>query len=366
MSNNLVGVCTSILATIIITLVKVPYFIIKKFCEHISWQDKKGTDYIIVHSYRSDRKGNMLRDAIRFLANAYVLLVPCIFMIAVLGIVVILSQLAVVHIYMLILGVSGVLICILHMQKYLAKKKKVYKNISDVMVFIVLFLLFSFTILASWACQNENLYYYTTIIALMLFFICRRFFEIKFESQDCGTKIIRFVRCLLIAIVYMLFSKEQNINVISKSFVPWFSLCIFEYIYSFFDKKYLLPYTIKCTDKKYITCNNILQMKDKKVKFIIEDKRVCIIEKEEIDCIVYEMENSKRYRKNNQIRIMYITKDGKKHICDQYVYLGKDWIEFRKMNDTKTEAIILPANQINHICSGNKEEQYKISDIIGG
>lgn len=66
----------------------------------------------------------MLRDAIRFLANAYVLLVPCIFMIAVLGIVVILSQLAVVHIYMLILGVSGVLICILHMQKYLAKKRK--------------------------------------------------------------------------------------------------------------------------------------------------------------------------------------------------------------------------------------------------
>ncbi len=30
LSNNLVGVCTSILATIIITLVKVPYFIIKK------------------------------------------------------------------------------------------------------------------------------------------------------------------------------------------------------------------------------------------------------------------------------------------------------------------------------------------------
>lgn len=352
LNNNLVNVCTSILATIIVAMAKVPYIIIKKVCERISWQDKKGVDYIIAYSYRSEKKADMLRDSIKFLANANVLLVPCIFMIAVLGIAAIFLQLAKLYIFMLVLGTSGVSIYFVY-AKTLGEKSKRNENISNIIIVIVLFLLFSILISAVGVCQNENLYYYTTIISLILFFICIYSFKVEFEAQNCILEIIKFIKYLILVVIYMLFSKELNINVISNSLWVWVIFCTIEYTYTFFSEKYLLPYTIKCTDKIYITYKNIIQMKDKKVKFLAEDKSVCIIANEEIDCITYEMENPKRYRRNNQIRAMYTTKDGKKHICDHYVYLGKEWIEFRKTNDRKIEATILPANQINCIWQGN-------------
>ena len=80
LNNNLDGVCASILATIIVVIAKVAYSIMKKIYKRISWQDKKGVDYIIAYSYRSEKEVDMLRDGIRFLASAYILLLPCIFM----------------------------------------------------------------------------------------------------------------------------------------------------------------------------------------------------------------------------------------------------------------------------------------------
>lgn len=251
------------------------------------------------------------------------------------------------------------------MREYVLIHEDSAKGELRIIVIIALFLLFSFVISAVLIFQDENTSYYIWAVALMIFFICSYFFEIRSKERGHALNCIKYIKKFFIFIVYLWYAAELDDKIIINLFYPWIIICGIEYFYISFRKETLVWYTVNCSNERYMTRNNIIQMKDKKVKFVTENKYVCIMRNEEIDCITYEVGNAKKDRKSNQIRMVYVTEDGATHRFDEYVYLGKDWIKFRKKNGSKMQVIIMPTNQIYSIRMCNQEECYGINNEAG-
>lgn len=363
--ENASGIIASILASIIIVALKIVPKLFKRIYEHIGWENRNGLEYIIAHPFKNETLKDMVIGGIKLFINMFIVFVPFLVLFIVAAVAEFLVKLGAIGAIGGVLCVFMLALYILYVQKRYGGRKKICEIMENALIAIIILLSFSVSVMVLEVCENKNLLYYAALTSLVLFFVIDFIYESKSSEQYCIKWIdkLRWIRYLGMLIGYRLsFSKLSNVGMVILFYV-WVFICMIEYICAnLFGKKSLVPYTVKCKEGTYITHDNILQMKDGKVNFKINDQDVCIIDKEEIEFITYEMENPRRKREDNKNEIIYISKDKKTHICDIYVYIGKDWIEFRKKTAKNIEITIMPSQKISSIRSCNKRDYHSIID----
>lgn len=354
-AENISGICVSILASVFLALVPFVSKKIKKVYEHVSWKDGKGTKYIIARYFKDETTKVIVCKLLIFFIKTFEMFVPFLIMLIVIEIDIFLIKYDVVGIA--VAGVFFVFITVwytLHRQKNRISNVKRH-NIIDVFL-IGLALLFSFVliVMALLVTGDENSIQYIAVISFLLFLPL--FFWIESRNSEEYffqlIKKIKWIRYTGMVIGYAIFFDEFNDIGFSIIFYTCFFTCVIEQICSdLFGKNSLVLYTIKCTAGDYETHDNILQMKDGKVNFKKDDREVYIINKEEITCIKYKVKIFSKYGNKNQMKIKYMMNDGKEEICDKYIYLEEDWIEFIKWDAGNRESTIIPSNRIKCIMS---------------
>ena len=363
--GNVSGIIVSIVASIIWVVLKMMSKFFKRVYENVGGEDRKGLDYIIVHPFRNETSRDIRINGIKFFIKMFIAYVPFLLLLIVFKIAELVGKLDAIGAFGCVLCAFVLALYILYAQKRYRNHKKICEIIETTLIAIIILFSFSISVMALGVYENRNLMYYAALISLFLFFVIDFIFESRSSEQYYIKWIdkIRWIRYFGMIIGYSLsFGKLSNVG-LRILFCSWFIVCGIEDVCAnLFGKKSLAPYTVKCKEGTYITHDNILQMRDGKVNFKIEDQYICIIDKEEIEYITYEMENPRRQRKDDKNKIIYISKDRKACICDKYVYIGKDWIEFRKKNVRNIEITIMPSEQISSIRSCNKEACNSIID----
>lgn len=366
--GNISGIGVSIIASFILIMLKIVPKFFKKVYEHVGGEDRKGLDYIIVHPLKNETTKDMLISYFKFIVNMFIVYLPVLLLLIVVKMTELLDKLGAIGVLGGVLCVFLLALYILYMQKRYENHRKIYKIIETTLIVVIILFSFSISVMALEVCEDKNLKYYAAIISLFFFGAIDFVYESKNLEQYYISWInkIRWIRYLGVIIGCGLrFGMFSNVG-LGILFYTWISVCMIEYFCAIlFGKNSLVPYNVKCKEGTYITHDNILQMKDGKVNFKVEDQDVCIIDKEEIECIRYEMENSRIQREDDQIKTIYIVKGGRPHICDKYFYIGRDWIEFRKKTARNIEITILPSKQISSIKSCNKQECHSIIDGKG-
>lgn len=147
--------------------------------------------------------------------------------------------------------------------------------------------------------------------------------------------------------------------IVEKVFVKvlagiWYIVLLIEYLCNIFQIISPVEYKVFCDGNVYKTCEAIVQLKDKKIKFVAEGGNIYIFDIEQIEKIEYEI--LKVNSKSISSRAVYVKYRKLLHknlnnIYDDYWYVGADWIEFKCKQGNEIKKAILKCKDIENIVS---------------